>query len=229
MMAFEKVYIKNPFRSYDRDIHMQISPGNFVYLESYNPSSASGYKFALEHFENDVLKMKLSAERIAWDSISGQWKIKNYFIRKIDGMNESLIKGKEMDTVLNMHPREFTFILDDIKTLDYFELRSFIEKEKLKGSKNIKEYEVEKHKRMAFPFATLILSVIGVSISSRKVRGGIGMHLGLGIGITFTFIFFQQVSTVFATRGNLDPALAVWIPNIIFGILALFLLKIAPK
>ena len=229
MMAFEKAYIKNPFRSYDRDIHMQISPGNFVYLESYNASAASGYKFSLEHFENDKLTMKLSAERIIWDSISGKWKIKNYFIRKIDGMNESLIKGKEMDTVINMHPREFTFILDDVKTLNYWELRAFIEKEKLKGSENIKEYEVEKHKRMAFPFATLILTIIGVSISSRKVRGGIGMHLGLGIGITFTFIFFQQVSTVFATRGSLDPALAVWLPNIIFGVLALFLLKIAPK
>ena len=229
MMAFEKAYIKNTFRSYDRDIHMQISPGNFVYLESYNASAASGYKFSLEHFENDKLIMKLSAERIIWDSISGKWIIKNYFIRKIDGMNESLIKGKEMDTVINMHPREFTFILDDVKTLNYWELRAFIEKEKLKGSENIKEYEVEKHKRMAFPFATLILTIIGVSISSRKVRGGIGMHLGLGIGITFTFIFFQQVSTVFATRGSLDPALAVWIPNIIFGVLALFLLKIAPK
>jgi lipopolysaccharide export system permease protein len=229
MMAFEKVYIKNPFRSYDRDIHMQISPGTFVYLESYNASSASGYKFSMEHFENDKLTMKLSSERISWDSISGRWKIKNYYIRKIDGMNESLIKGKELDTLINMNPREFTFILDDVKTLDYWELRAFIEKEKLKGSENIKEYEVEKHKRMAFPFATLILTIIGVSISSRKVRGGIGMHLGMGIAITFTFIFFQQVSTVFATRGNLDPALAVWLPNIIFGVLALYLLKIAPK
>ncbi|RLD60558.1 MAG: hypothetical protein DRJ05_04460, partial [Bacteroidetes bacterium] len=175
MMAFEKEYIKNQFRSYDRDIHMQIKPGTFVYLQSYDASSSSGYKFSLESFEDDKLTMKLSAERITWDSISGKWKMKNYFIRKIDGMDETLIKGKELDTLLNMHPREFTFVLDDVKTLDYWQLRAFIEKEKLKGSENISEYEVEKHKRMAFPFATLILTIIGVSISSRKVRGGIGM------------------------------------------------------
>jgi lipopolysaccharide export system permease protein len=128
-----------------------------------------------------------------------------------------------------MHPREFTFILEDIKTMNFMELRKFIEKERLKGSKNIKDYEVEKHKRIAFPFATLVLTLIGVSISSRKVRGGIGMHLGLGITITFTFILFLQITTVFATNGNLAPWLSVWIPNFIFTVIGLILLRLAPK
>ena len=113
--------------------------------------------------------------------------------------------------------------------MNYSELRAFIAKEKLKGSKNIKEYLVEKHKRVAFPFATIVLTIIGVSISSRKVRGGIGMHLGFGIAITFTYIMFLQVTTVFATKGNLAPGIAVWIPNIVFSVVALFLLRIAPK
>ncbi|MCD4790476.1 MAG: LptF/LptG family permease [Bacteroidales bacterium] len=229
MMDFEKIYVKNPHRNRDINIHMQISPGTFIYLESYNNITDVGNKFSLEDFENNKLVYKLSSERIIWDSITGKWKLENYTIRMIDGFDEKIIKGKEMDTLINLHPREFTLIIDDIKTMNFSELRAFIEKERLKGTKNIKDYEVEKHKRIAFPFATIVLTLIGVSLSSRKSRGGIGMHLGLGIGITFSFIFFLQVSTVFATRGSLSPGLSVWIPNIIFGILALFLLKVAPK
>ncbi len=229
MMAFEKVYIKNPYISRDKDIHMQILPGIFVYIESYNAEAKTGYKFSLENFKGDKLVYKLNAERILWDSIGAKWKIRDYYARKLDGINETLTKGKEIDTVLNMKPSDFTNQLDEVKTMNYSELRAFIAKEKLKGTKNLKEYEVEKHKRIAFPFATIVLTLIGVSISSRKVRGGIGMHLGLGIAITFTFIMFLQVTTVFATRGNLAPGIAVWIPNIIFGIVGLFLLRIAPK
>jgi len=229
MMVFEKTYVKNPYTYREKDIHMQILPGTFAYMESYNNLTNTGYKFSLENFENNRLVYKLNAERIIWDSISGKWKVKNYYIRKLEGKNESIIKGRELDTVINMHPRDFTFILEDIKTMNFSELRAFIAKEKLKGSKNIKEYQVEKHKRVAFPFATIVLTIIGVSISSRKVRGGIGMHLGFGIAITFTYIMFLQVTTVFATKGNLAPGIAVWIPNIVFSIVAAFLLRIAPK
>lgn len=229
MMIFEKTYLKNPYRNRDYNMHMQIKPGTFVYLESYNNETNTGFKFSLEKFQSNKLVYKLNSNRILWDSVSGLWKIKDYYIRTFDGMDETLRKGKELDTLINLDPREFTFILEDLKTLNYFELRAFIEKEKLKGSEKIKEYEVDKQKRIAFPFATIILTMIGVSLSSRKVRGGIGMHLGLGIALTFGFILFQQISTVFATHGDLNPALAVWLPNIIFGVLALFLLRIAPK
>ncbi len=229
MIAFEKVYIKNPYINRDRDIHMQILPGTFVYIESYNADANTGYKFSLENFKGDKLVYKLNAERIIWDSLQGRWDIRDYYARKIDGMNETLVKGKEIDTVLNMKPKDFTVQLDEIKTMNYSELRTFIEKEKLKGSKNVREFEVEKQKRIAFPFATIVLTIIGVAISSRKMRGGIGMHLGFGITITFAFILFMQITTVFATRGNLAPVVAVWIPNIIFGVIGLFLLKYAPK
>jgi lipopolysaccharide export system permease protein len=229
MMTFEKVYIKNPYQYRERDIHMQIQPGTFIYLESYNNNTNIGYKFSLEDFDDNRLVYKLNADQIMWDSISGQWKVKNYFIRKIQDEKETLIKGSVIDTLINMHPRDFTLIIDDIKTMNFSELRAFIEKEKLKGTMNINDYEVEKHKRIAFPFATIVLTLIGVSISSRKVRGGIGVHLGLGIAITFTFIMFLQVTTVFATRGNLSPWLAVWIPNFIFLIVGFFLVRIAPK
>ncbi|MCF8368245.1 MAG: LptF/LptG family permease [Bacteroidales bacterium] len=229
MMAFEKTYLKNPYRNRDRNIHMQIKPGTFVYMESYDNRSNTGYKFSLEQYKNNRLEYKLISDRILWDSVKGEWSIKNYTIRKIYDKDEKLIKGDVIDTLLNMYPQEFTFILDDMKTMNFSELRAFIEKERLKGSKLISEYEVEKHKRIAFPFATIILTLIGVSISSRKVRGGIGMHLGFGLGITFGFILFQQVTTVFATRGSMAPWLSVWIPNMIFGVVAIFLYRIAPK
>ncbi len=229
MMAFEKTYLKSPYRNVDRDIHMQVKPGTFVYMERYDNVSNTGYKFALEEFRDNQLVYKLNSTRILWDSVQGTWSIQDYVIRKIDGQEERIIKGKELDTLINMYPHEFTFILDDMKTMNFMELNDFIDKERLKGSTLIKEYEVEKQKRIAFPFATIILTVIGVSISSRKVRGGIGMHLGFGLALTFTFIMFQQVTTVFATRGNLAPWLSVWIPNLIYGVLGLYLLKLAPK
>ena len=159
MMAFEKIYIKNPRRNRDINIHMQISPGTFIYLESYNNVTNVGNKFSMEDFENNKLVYKLSSERIIWDSITGKWKLKNYTIRMLDGFDEKIIKGNEMDTLLNLHPREFTLIIEDIKTMNFSELRAFIEKERLKGTKNIKDYEVEKHKRIAFPFATIVLTL----------------------------------------------------------------------
>jgi lipopolysaccharide export system permease protein len=229
MMAFEKVYLKNPYQYRERNIHMQIQPGTFIYMESYNAQSNTGYKFALEDFDNNRLSVKISADQIVWDSLTGQWKLKNYFIRRLDGNSETLVKGAVIDTLININPRDFSVIVGDIKTMNYYELREYIEKEQLKGTTAIKEYLVEKHKRIAFPFATLILTLIGVSISSRKVRGGIGVHLGLGIALTFTFIFFLQITTVFATHGNLEPWLSVWIPNLIFAFVGIFLLRAAPK
>lgn len=229
MMSFEKAYLKSPYRNVDRDIHMQIKPGTFVYLERYDNFSHTGFKFSLEEFRDDKLVYRLNSQRILWDSVQGSWSIRGYVIRRINQGRERITKGQRLDTLINMYPHEFTFILEDMKTMNFMELNEFIEKERLKGSTRIKDFEVEKQKRIAFPFATIILTVIGVSISSRKIRGGIGMHLGLGLALTFTFIMFQQVTTVFATRGNLAPWLSVWIPNIIYGLLGLYLLRIAPK
>ena len=229
MMEFERVYIKNPFQNRDRNIHMQISPGTFVYMQSYDSRTNTGYKFSLENFKDERLTEKILSQRIVWDSLKGTWTIKDYVVRKIAEDREVIQKGKDLDTVLNMYPHEFRFILEEMKTMNFSELRAFIDKERLKGSHLINEYEVEKHKRMAFPFATIILTIIGVSISSRKVRGGIGMHLGYGLAITFGYILFQQVTTVFATRGNMAPWLSVWIPNFVFAVVAAFLYRIAPK
>ena len=228
-IAFEDRYIKNEFRNNDKNIHKQLSPDNYIYLEGYNVREKTGYKFSIEKFKDGLLEYKLMSDNIKWDSAKSNWEINNYVIRTINGQEEHIRKGSKLDTVLSFTPQEFGRKDNTIETMDYYELDKYIASERLKGSDNIEVYEIEKYRRIAFPFATFILTLIGVSIASRKVRGGIGMHIGLGILISFTFILFMQVSTTFAASGLVSPLLAVWIPNFIFCFLAMYLLKIAQK
>lgn len=144
-------------------------------------------------------------------------------------MNEFIKKGVRIDTTLGFTPAEFGRKDNIVETMNYTELNNYIISETSKGSDNIEVYKIVKYKRFAFPFATFILTIIGVSLASRKVRGGIGMHIGLGILISFTFIMFMQVSTTFAAGGQISSLIAVWIPNFLFAILAWFLLSKAQK
>jgi lipopolysaccharide export system permease protein len=134
-----------------------------------------------------------------------------------------------MDTTINLHPSEFTKRKSLVETMNFFELNNYIKREEMRGSEQIISHKIEKHKRIAFPFSSIILTLIAVAIASRKIRGGIGMHLGIGIIIAFTYILFMQISTTFAINSNLDPKLSVWIPNFLYVILSLVLLNKAQK
>ncbi len=228
-LEFEYEFVRKPEAIGGRNIHMQIRPGIFIYLESYSERTQTGYRFSLEEIENGELKYKLFADQIRYDSETEHWNIRTYNERRIDGLEERLSFGRALDTILPFTPYDFTQNLKDMETMNFRELNAFIANERLKGSEIVSFYEVEKHRRLAFPFATLVLTFIGVALSSQKVRGGIGLHLGAGITISFAFILFMQVTTTFATNGNLHPMPAVWIPNMIFGILGAYLLKVAPK
>ncbi len=227
--VFKNLYIEKLNKDMDRNIHLQINPGTYVYIENFNRRTLTGYKFSLEEFKDNQMTYKLIADRIVWDTIDRQWIILNYYARKIDGMVEKISKGKKMDTVLNLKPPDLYILKEDFEEMTYTDLNNHIRDKKLKGSEDVNTYEMEKHSRIASPFATIVLTLIGVSLSSRKMRGGIGMHLGLGILLTFSFILMMRVSTVFALYGNLSPELAAWIPNIIFGVLGIILLRLAPK
>ncbi len=229
MYEFEKKYINDPRQFTDQNIHKQLSPGTFMYLENFNINTGVGWKFAIEKFDGQDLVYKLKSERIEWDSVKSVWAIHNYYIRQISGMEESITKGTRLDTTLSIKPADFIEDIEDVKIMNYFVLREHIKEKELRGDPDVIKYKVKKYERFAFPFATLILTVIGVSVSSRKVRGGIGFHLGTGLALTFLYILFLQIFTVFATFGDLPPLLAVWIPNIIFGLVALFMLRLAPK
>ena len=228
-LDFEYEYLKSPYKNRDKDIHMQIEPGTFIYIESYNIQKNIGYKFSIENFDKNELKKKLYSSYIQWDEQKEKWTIYNYIEREIDGLYEEINKGEQKDTVLNLRPKDFNFRLSMVETMNYYELNSFIDKEKMKGSKNLVFHLIEKHKRIAFPFATIILTLVAVAMASRKVKGGIGLHLGLGLLISFSYILFMQISTTFATNGDLSPIIAVWIPNFLFIILAFYLIRKAPK
>jgi len=229
-MEFEMSYIRNARHTNEMNIHMQINAGTYIYAEHYDAEPGNtAYHFSMEKINDKGLYYKLICDDAKWDSIKGSWVIENYYIRKIDGLKESLKSGRKLDTIINLKPSDFLENRQDIETMDYSQLNNYISKEKLKGSENLTFYQLAKHKRIAFPFATIVLTLIGVSLSSRKMRGGIGLHLGAGISLSFAFILFMQISTTFTTNGNLPAFVAVWIPNVIFGVLSWYLLKIAPK
>ncbi len=228
-IAFENQYIRDHFYNQDKNIHMQIAPGNYIYLQGYNSEENMGYKFSNEKFKNGKLYYKMMAENIKWDSTTMRWSVNDYYIRYINNMNETILKGSRLDTAYTFTPSEFGRKDNTVVTMDYKELDNYIASERLKGSDNIELYEIEKYRRTAFPFATFILTLIGVSIASRKVRGGIGMHIGLGIMVSFAFIMFMQITTTFAASGLASPFVAVWIPNIVFGFLAWYLIRKAQK
>jgi len=228
-LAFENTYIKNPVEFKDRNLHRQISPGVFMYLESYNNAENIGYRFSLEKIENKNRVWFLASDRILWDSTETKWRIENYYIRSIEGFKETLKSGQSMDTTLPMAPADFKRRLNIIEAMDTPALNEFIKEERLSGSGNVNAYLVAKYRRTAIPFSTFILMLIGVSLSSRKVRGGIGAQLGLGVTISFAYILFMQISDTFAINGSIPPILAVWTPNIVFAGIAAALLRYAPK
>ena len=228
-LEFENTYIKNPYKNRDKDIHMQIKPGQFIYMQSYNTKRNIGYKFSMEQFENNELQEKLFCNYIKWNETTENWTVHNYFIRKIDHLNEEIIQGDTLTLTINLHPNDFNVRRSMVETMNMFQLNDFIKEERMKGSKNLVFHIIEQQKRFAYPFATLILTIVAVAMASRKVRGGIGLHLGIGLLISFAYILFMQVSTTFATNGDLSPIIAVWIPNLLFASLGLYLLKKAPK
>lgn len=228
-LEFESKYVRKQFRFRERDVHLQVRPGTFIYLQSYNDRNNIGYSFSLEKMEKGKLTYKLNAETVRWQAEDSIWRINNYYVREIDGLNEKLRSGRQLDTILEFVPSDFMHDIRDMETMNFRALNDFIERERLKGSENIKFYLVEKHRRIAFPFSTLVLTLIGVALSSRKVKGGIGIHLGAGISLSFAFILFMQITTTFATNGNLPAWLSLWIPNFVFAALGVYLIIKAPK
>ena len=198
-------------------------------MESFNNRRNIGYKFTLENFKEGKLQSKLKSDYVQYDTLSHKWTINKYEIREFQTTGEIITTGAKIDTNINLSPYDFTKRNSLVETMNMFELNDYISEEELKGSEQIVYHKIEKHKRIAFPFASIILTLIAVPIASRKIRGGIGVHLGMGILIAFTYILFMQISTTFATNSNLAPALAVWIPNLCYMVLAGGLLYKAPK
>lgn len=228
-LAFEEKYLRNRFENRDKNIHRKLDSETFYFFSGYDSYSNIGYNFSLEKIKEGRRYYYLKGDRLKWDSVQQRWSLENYFLRKIDGLKETVAKGALLDTTFAFHPSEFTTRENKIEAMTTPVLNEFIEQERQKGSNRIPFYEVEQHWRSSYPFATFVLTLIGASVASRKVRGGIGWQLGMGLGISFCYILFMRISTTFATNGSLLPFIAVWLPNLIFSLVALVMLRNVPK
>lgn len=249
-LEFEVQYVKNKYYYDKRNIHIQVAPDIYLYLQSYNNNSHTGYHFSIERFKDNRLVEKLTANRIEWDTTKQKWTLRDYRIRKIDRIFEttsrpetaaafntpklalsrdSLMSGERLDTALVIHPREFESDYRKYDGMTLNELDEYIHTLKARGSTGVEMYEVEKYTRYSAPFTILILVFMGVIVSSRKSRGGTGLQIAVGFVLSFIFILFFTLFRTFAEAGSTPPELSVWIPNIIFAIISLGMYKYVPR
>jgi lipopolysaccharide export system permease protein len=229
-IEFERTYIKSPESLRFQDIHKQIKPGHYIFMERYTGERKSGYHFTYEVLENNIMQKKLAADFIRYDDEKALWRLDNIKYREIgDDGKQTIRLIRQLDTVLPFLPEEIAPKLYSIEMMTTPQLLDFIEKEKLRGSENINFYLIEKYKRTSWPVSTFILILIAVSLSTKKSRGGIGLNLAIGLAICVIYIFFMQISTTLSTHGTLSAFWSVWIPNVLFLFLGIYLYRIAPK
>jgi lipopolysaccharide export system permease protein len=229
IMDYKEKYMSIQIRSKDADSHIKTEPNTYAYVHYWDNANNLGYNFCYEYMDDKGVCYRLRSQTIQWDSVSQLWILNSYIQRRFNGLQETLEVGDRKDTVLKIHIEDFIWVKEGYTMMNYSEIRKYIKEEKEKGSGEIRTYEFEKHRRIAFPFATIILSIVGLCVSSRKSRQGVGLHLLLGLLITFSFIMLLQVSQVFAIYGGFSPGWAAWTPNIIYSILCVFLVKQTPK
>ena len=231
-LDFENQYKKKKKVEYVRNVQMEVAEGVIAYIDRYEDYNKTGYRSSLDKFENKKLVSHLTARSIVYDSLSenkNQWKIRDYMIRELKGKREVITNGTQMDTIIAMQPRDFLISKGQQETMTSPELKAYVDRQKQRGFANTKEFEIEYHKRIAISFASFILTTIGLALSSRKVKGGMGLHLGIGLALSFSYILFQTVSATFAVNANMPPVIAVWIPNVLYAFIALYLYRKAPK
>ena len=229
-LDFESKYKRKKKVEYVRNVQLEVDSGVIAYMERYENYNKTAYRFSLDKFEDKKLVSHLTARSATYDTtFVHKWTLKNYMIREMDGMRENIIKGDRLDTIIKMEPQDFLITKGMQQTMTSTELDEYIAKQKRRGFANIKEFQIEYHQRIAMSFAAFILTIIGVSLSSRKVKGGMGLYLGIGLALSFSYILFQTISATFAVNGNTPPVLAVWIPNILYTFIAIYLYRKAPR
>ena len=229
-LNFEDKYKKKKKQEYVRNVQVEVDSGVIAYMERYENYNKTAYRFSLDKFVDKKLVSHLTAKSATYDTTKvHKWTLKNYMIREMDGMRETITQGERLDSIIPMEPQDFLIMKGQQETMTSSELSDYIARQKRRGFANIKEFEIEYHKRIAMSFASFILTIIGVSLSSRKVKGGMGLYLGVGLALSFSYILFQTVSATFAINGNASPLLAVWVPNIVYAFIAVYLYRKAPK
>jgi lipopolysaccharide export system permease protein len=227
---FEDKYWKPRKVNVARNIQLEVDSGVIAYFDRFEDNNKTGYRFSLDKFEGKQLVSHLTARTITYDTTAvNKWTLRDYMIRHMEGMKESIEKGERKDTIIKMVPGDLLVDKNQEETMTSPELSRYIDRQRQRGFANIKEFEIEYHKRIAMSFASFILTLIGASLSSKKTKGGMGLHLGVGLALSFSYILFQTVASSFAVNGSMPPALAVWIPNFLYAGIAFYLYHKAPK
>lgn len=211
------------------DVYRQISKDEYIYVSSFNPDSKTAFNFSLEKFDNDKLVYKIYAERLQYNEKTKTYSMFNYKKRTLGELGDVIETAVQKDEKFKFDIDDLTPVVYKAETLSYVDLVNFIDKERERGSSNIDVYLVVLYKKYSIPISAFILTIIAVAVSSMKRRGGMGMNLAIGILLAFSFIFLDKVFGVLAEKSSMAPIIAVWIPNFIFGILAIFLLNNAKR
>lgn len=231
-LDFENKYIKTQrVANESRNIHYQIAPGQFVYVEQFSPWANTAYRFTLETIDVDKgeLLSKLSAESAMWDSTKCGWRLHNYYERDFYGESVAVRAGRDKDTVISLTIEDFYRRKNIVESLSQRDLDDLIDTQRMRGDAMVKYALIEKNNRIAMPFSAFILTVMAVSLSSRKKRGGTGINIGVGLALSFSYILFQRFAQMFVHTGTLPPVVAMWLPNMLYAVIAYVLYRIAPK
>ena len=222
---FRYKYIHKKSQRQTRNLYKQINSDEFIFVSSYDPIRKSANNFTLEHFDDNILKHKINANSIRWIEKDSLFRMANYVIRTINGDNEIIHKNNRKDTIFDFKIDDLAPVSYKAETLTFAPLNRFIDKEKKGGSILINSHLLVRHKRWSLPISAFVLTLIAVSVSSFKRRGGMGLNLAFGITLGFTFIFFDKIFSVLVNKSNFSPFLGAWLPIILFGILAFFMLR----
>ena len=225
---YTNTYVKNKRVDTGSNIQLQVSKGQIAYMSRYDATTRIGYKFSLDLFKDKKLVSKLTAQTIRYDSLHN-WQVRDYTIRDFKGDREEIRRGSKLDTVIPIEPRDFLIASNDHEMMTTPELKEYIDRQKSRGVANIKSFEIEYHRRFAMTAAAFILTIIGMSLSSRKVKGGMGFNIGIGLVLSFSYILFMTVTSTFAVSGHTSPAIAMWIPNFVYTIIAIVLYRKASR
>jgi len=221
---FTNTYVKNKRIDYGSNIMLMVAPGEIAYMSRYDNVSKTGTRFSLEKFDGKTLVSRLTAQSIKWDTLY-HWTVRDYVIRDFTEHREYISQGKSLDTVIPFEPRDFLIAKNDHEKMTTADLSEYIDRQKDRGVANIQSFEVEYHRRFAMTAAAFILTVIGMALSSRKVKGGMGVNIGIGLVLSFSYILFMAVTSAFAVSGLTSPMVAMWIPNMVYAIIAIVLYR----
>ncbi len=229
-IAYTNKYVKNKAVAYGTNIQLMVRPGEVAFFGRFDNTTKQGYRFSLDKFEGKAIVSRLTAGSVEYDSTRQyHWKLKDYMIRDFNGMNEKIRRGSSLDSIIPIEPKDFLISANDQEMLTTPQLKEYIRKQKMRGVANIKKFEIEKEKRLAETAAAFILTLIGMSLSSKKVKGGMGINIGIGLGLSFSYILFSTITSSFAINGYTSPAVAMEIPNIVYLIIGIVLYRRASK